>query len=108
MQKQINMRKTLEHLEKTELIDNSFDLVRGDFSTMEAEEILNHLLAEKISFHEKRSHSSLIRLGYADEFSLKRVVELKETKKRLNELVNEAKSQGKNIRIASDITVAII
>lgn len=102
------MRKTIEHLEKTELIDGSFHLVRGDFSAIEAEEILNHLLAEKISFHEKRSHSSLIRFGHADQTSIDRVMELQESKKRLNELVNEAKSQGKNIRINSDITVAII
>jgi hypothetical protein len=102
------MRKTIEHLEKLELTEGVFDLVRGDFNATEAEEILNHLVAEKISFHEKRSHSSLIRLGHADEASLKRVVELKETKKRLNELVKEAKSQGKKVRIASDIAVAII
>ncbi|WP_086539703.1 hypothetical protein [Algoriphagus antarcticus] len=84
------------------------DLVRGNFSPEDALEIINHLIAEKINFHEMRSFSSKIRFGEVDQNSEVRIKELKQSKASINVLISNAKEQGKTLKIESTISVELI
>lgn len=84
------------------------DLIRGEFSPEDAQEIINHMISKKISFHELRNFSSEIRFGNSDDFSQKRCEELKESQLTLSEVIQKAKEQGKMIRLESHISIEII
>ncbi len=85
-----------------------FDLVKGDFSPEDALEINNHLILKKINFHEVRSFSHLMKFGLADESSLKRIKELKQDKEAIQNLVLQAREQGKTLRIKATISIELI
>lgn len=87
---------------------NQHDLIKGEFSPEDASEIINHLFAKKINFHERRNFSDEIRLGEVDQTSKERIKELKQSKASLNEFLSYAKEQGKTLRIKSSISVEII
>ncbi|MEN2280886.1 hypothetical protein AAGF08_02025 [Algoriphagus sp. SE2] len=99
---------TTEVFEKDVKKINDQDLIKGDFSPEEASEIINHLFAKKINFHERKNFSDEIRFGEVDNNSKERIKELKKCKASLNEFMELAKKQGKNLRIKSSISVEII
>ncbi|WP_296700725.1 hypothetical protein [Algoriphagus sp.] len=84
------------------------ELIKGDFSPENASEIINHLFAKKINYHERKNFSHEIRFGEVDQNSKERIMELKECKALLNDFLVQAKEQGKNLRIYSSISVEII
>lgn len=84
------------------------ELIRGEFSPSDAQEIINHMISKKINFHEMRNFSSEVTSGKRDEFSIKRTSELKQSLNSLNEVIQNAKSEGKSIRIESHISIEII
>lgn len=102
------MMNTTQLSESTMSETNQHDLIKGEFSPEDASEIINHLFAKKINFHERRNFSDEIRLGEVDQNSKERIQELKESKALLNEFLKYAKEQGKNLRIESTISVEII
>lgn len=102
------MKKTIIKTEKSEVLQKDFDLIRGEYTAEDAQEILNNLITHKIHFHERKSFSSQIRYGHTDEKSLSRVKQLQHNRELINEIINEANSLNKNIRITSKITVEII
>ncbi len=87
---------------------NRQDLIKGEFSPEDASEIINHLFAKKINFHEIKNFSNEIRFGEADLKSKERIIELKEGKASLNEFLKDAREKGKNLRIVSSISVETI
>jgi hypothetical protein len=99
---------------KLELTDNKladkadFDLIKGDFTTDEASEILNYLIDKKIRFHRLKRFSTEIRFGGIDENSEQRCEELKESKTSMNEFIQLAKKQGRTLRIKSSLSIEII
>ena len=102
------MMTNTEVLEKTAIAKDEQALIKGDFSPEDATEIINHLINNKIRFHEVRSFSSEIRLGKTDPSSIQRAEELRESKEVLNELITCAQEQGRNLRISSTIAIEII
>ena len=92
----------------TDLKKDNQDLIRGEFSPSDAQEIVNHMISKKISFHELRNFSSEIRFGQSDDFSQKRCEELKESQISLSEVIQKAEEQGKKIRLESKISIVII
>jgi 2-hydroxy-3-keto-5-methylthiopentenyl-1-phosphate phosphatase len=102
------MMNTTELNESTISKVNEHDLIKGNFSPEDASEIINHLFAKKINFHERRNFSDEIRLGEVDQNSKERIKELKQSKASLNEFLRDAKEQGKSLRIVSSISVEII
>jgi len=82
-----------------------FDLIKGEFDPEEALEIVNHMLQKKIHFHANRDFRSQIKEGVRDEFSLERIEQLKEIREELQNQINEAKIQGKNLSVHASITI---
>ncbi|HSF54262.1 MAG TPA: hypothetical protein VLA71_10940 [Algoriphagus sp.] len=96
-------------LNQTVMTDsNQQDLIRGDFSPEDAKEIINHLFSEKINFHGVKSFSNKIRFGEVDHNSERRIIELKQSKDALNEMIKSAKEQGKTLKIESTVSIEII
>ncbi len=89
----------LNQKEVLELVKS--ELIKGDFTPDDASEIINTMITKKIDFHRARNFSSEIRFGKKDEKSLARAEELEKSKRAINEVINLAKEQNKNIRIDS-------
>lgn len=91
-----------------EIEKGHFDLIKGDFMPDDALEVCNHLILKKINFHEVRSFSHLIKFGFTDQSSLKRIEELKLDKESIKDLVLQAREQGKTLRIKATISIELI
>lgn len=102
------MRNPILKSEEREIIENSFPLINGEFTPEDAREILNHLIMEKINFHDRKNLSSQIRYGYKDENSIVRVDQLKKGKLFANEAVKIAENKNRKVRITSSIKIEII
>jgi len=88
--------------------EDLFELINGAFDPEEASEILGHLIEKKINFHGKKDFSSQIRFGTNDGHSLRRIAELKEAKGRILEIVENAKAENQQLRIAATISISPI
>jgi hypothetical protein len=95
-------------MEKVLVNKQTEDLVRGEYSAVEAKEIVSNLISQKINFHNLRDFSSLERYGKRDENSLKRIEELKESRESMLEIIDMAKEEGKTVKINSNITIELI
>ena len=86
----------------------AFDLIKGEFSAEEAQEILMHMLHKKISFHEMKIFSKDIRFGETDEVSIKRIEELRKTKNECKAFLKEAIESGRKLRVKTYTEIEII
>lgn len=102
------MTTTTQVMESTVTQEKEHDLVRGEYSASDAQEIINHLISKKINFHEMRNFSHEIRFGEVDQSSIKRTKELIQARETMNEVIKEAQTTGKNLRIKSTISIEII
>lgn len=101
------MKTTLEN-PTTFAKTNHLQLISGDFGPSEAEEIVNELLSKKINFNSLKNFSSQVRFGQDDAHALQRIEELNQALETFKEILQEAKGQGKNLRIRSTITIDLI
>lgn len=92
---------------KTPKTTNQLDLIKGQFTADEAKEILTNIFVAKIKFHELKNFSTQIRTGNSDTFSQERIVFLSEELKKIELIVNEAKSLNKKLILKSEIMVSI-
>ncbi|MCH3884510.1 hypothetical protein [Tenacibaculum aquimarinum] len=90
-------------------VTHKVQLVNGDFTATEAQEVVNSLLNEKISFH--RLH----RLGMTEanndcdtSFDGSRISELRQEKEDFKAFYQEALAAGKKVRINGILNVEII
>lgn len=90
------------------ITDNDQVLILGEFSPEDAREIINHMITEKINYHGVRSFSNKVRFGEVDYDSERRIVELTNSRNALNTIIQNAKDQGKTLKIESNITIEII
>jgi len=86
----------------------TYDLIKGEFSPTEASEIVNDLFTKKINFNEVKNFSQLIRFGSKDPVIVQRISELKLSQQNARELINEAKDNGKKLRVSSTISIEFI
>lgn len=101
------MDKTLE-IQTTEKDKLAFDLIKGEFTADEAKDILMHMVQKKIDFHEMKIFSEDVRFGIKDNFSLERVEELRVSKNKVKEIIEDAQAKGQKVRIKSNIQIEII
>lgn len=80
-------------------------LIDGKFSANEAKEILLNMINNKIQFHTNRDFSSEIRFGTPEVDSRERLIELRETKKKILSLLKEAENKGQILQIRSSIEI---
>ncbi|TKB99293.1 hypothetical protein [Pedobacter cryotolerans] len=85
-----------------------FKFIDGNFSALESREILKNVFTSKIQFHQIKNFSSQERNGKDDEHSLHRIVELKESIENVVSFLEEARKQGKQLEIKSEIQVTIL
>jgi len=88
---------------------NDVLLVKGDFLPAEAADVLLSLLNDKIKFHTVR----LLNRRHDDTIedplnSQRRIVELKEAKNTITDLVVSARNKGQRLRIFSTIGIESI
>ena len=86
---------------------NQLNLIKGQFTADEAKEILTNIFVAKIKFHELKNFSTQIRTGNSDTFSQERIVFLSEELKKIELIVNEAKSLNKKLILKSEIMVSL-
>ena len=98
--------KTTNFMENT-ITTNQLDLIKGQFTADEAKEILTTIFLAKMKFHELKNFSTQIRTGKPDSFSQERMLFLGEELKKIELIVNEAKSLNKKLHLKSDISVSL-
>ena len=90
------------------IAEANYDLIKGEFSHEEAADIFNDLFYTKINFNEQRRFSQDIRFGEYDPRIDKRLAELRAAKKEVLERVEEAKAQGKTLKVSATINIELI
>ena len=85
----------------------TIELIKGSFTADEAREILLQMLNNKIKFHDLKNWSSMERFGKSDVFSEERLKSLKESRKKLEQLLAESISGEETITINSTIEINI-
>ena len=83
-------------------------LVEGNFSNEEAKEVLMNIFSAKINFHETKNFSSKERFGKPDTTAEKRIPELKMELEKVLQVVLEAKSNNKKLKITSKIEISLL
>lgn len=99
---------SIQSVKITDLRKDEQELIRGEFDASDAKEIIDHIISKKINFHKLRSFGSEIKTGEGDEFSKKRILELKASQASLEEVIRNASAEGKRVRIESHISIEII
>ena len=83
-------------------------LIEGKFSDDELQEILNSIFFSKINFHNLKNWSSQERYGKDDETAQKRIPELRNEMKKLQEILTEAKARNKRLLVTSKINISLL
>ncbi len=91
------------------LTDQKIKLLEGTFNPSEATDILNTFIDKKINFH-KLQRLSVIEQNCDDETPhlYSRIDELMNAKESIKEIIMEAKKEGWDLRIESDIHITLI
>lgn len=84
------------------------ELVKGVFTPLDAQYIMDHLISEKISFHKLQNLSHQERFGKENHESIDRIVALKKTKKEIQKIIIHAIEMGKNLKIEANINVELV
>ncbi len=87
-----------EYVEKIQLIE-------GTFNPIEAADVLLSLVSYKIKFHNLQLLNLDENQQISREQSEKRIAELKEAKKRITQIIMEARNSGIGLEISSDINI---
>ena len=97
---------TLLHLiNKPMSTSESLLLLKGHFTAEEAREILIDLFHAKIHFHERKNFSSQVRFGCTDRVATERIPELKESLRRVQELVDQAAGSNRKMIVTSTVHI---
>ena len=101
-------RKLNQHLNQIDMkASQEFKLIKGTFSTDDAESVLLALLNHKIKYHQGLIFSNEERYGKDNSNSVRRIEELKGTRANLRAFLEEAKIQGFNIEIQGDVKLTL-
>ncbi len=91
-----------------ELENETYDLVKGEFTPEDALEIVSNLFTQKVNFHEMRSFSQNIRFGCEDPSTKERLAELRKSRDEAITVIKEAMEEGKAIRVNSTLSLEIL
>lgn len=89
-------------------MENTFEVIKGNFKPDEAKDILMTLINKKIDFHNLKNLSSEIHFNKPDQKSKERIKALKEISAQIKELVKNAKEDDCEIAIDSTIQLALV
>jgi hypothetical protein len=85
-----------------------FDLVKGDFTTSDASEIVSDLIDKKINFHNVKNFSQEVRFNSEDQNSKQRILELKLAQEEAKNLIDKANKAGKSIRVNCFVSIEFV
>lgn len=88
--------------------DTGFKLVKGEFTTAEAREVLTSLINSKLRFHSKKNLQSYERFGKTDSNSEQRIQELKHLRKQLLEDLGKAMEEDCMVDLQANITLKFL
>lgn len=91
-------------MEKT----HNLKLIEGEFTPLEARKVIFDLISSKISYHSLEAFSIKERFNGDVSDSVKRIEELKDTRKRLEEIITYTSEKGLNLKIESAIEISFI
>ena len=86
---------------------SEYKLVKGEFNPDEAKDIVNSLINSKINFHNLKDFSENIRFNNDPSLSKKRIEELIELKKRINDLILVATKENSTLEINCNIEIKL-
>ena len=84
---------------------NDITLIKGEFETEEAKDILRNLIDFKIKFHQIKSFNSELKFGEKDARSQARIIELKASMQKMLEIMEEAEANGYSLKIDAKIEI---
>jgi len=84
---------------------NNITLIKGEFETEEAKDILRNLIDFKIKFHQIKSFNSELKFGEKDARSMARIIELKASMQKMLEIMEEAEANGYSLKIDAKINI---
>ncbi|NGP75070.1 hypothetical protein G3570_00380 [Balneolaceae bacterium YR4-1] len=85
-----------------------FELVKGEFTTAEAREVLTNLINSKLRFHSKKNLQAYEQSGKTDPNSESRIQELKQLRKQLLEDLNEAREEDCMVELQASINLKFL
>lgn len=94
-------------MDKKEKVD-AISLIDGLFETEEAKEVLYTLFSDKIKFHQNRIFKLEEKYGKIDERSKNRVEELKASREKLVQLLDNKGTGSTQFQINCDINIHLI
>ncbi|MEP7232335.1 MAG: hypothetical protein ABI691_18885 [Ginsengibacter sp.] len=83
-------------------------LIEGKFSPAEARKVISDLISSKINYHNMEAFSIKERFNGDTSYSEKRIKELKEARKSLEDIVGYAAGKGLKLKVESVIEVIFI
>lgn len=103
-----SMRTMIQMNEKIKDEKIHFDFIKDEFSTSDAQEIIEELIHKKINFYKLKSLSNDIQFGQLDKNAQDRIKELETFKKSIEEQIQIAEKQFKSLKITSQINIEFI
>jgi hypothetical protein len=85
--------------------NSNLTLIDGEFSPVDAKEILKNVFGSKIQFHEMKNFSSKERFGKEDQTSLKRIVQLNNNLERILKVISEAEANNETLIVDAEICI---
>ena len=82
-------------------------LIEGNFTDVEAKEILMNVISTKIQFHSMKNFSSKERFGKVDELSVKRIAALGKSLEAINEFLSQPTVKNHRLKIHATIHLSI-
>jgi DNA-directed RNA polymerase subunit F len=82
-------------------------LIKGDFTILEARDILYNIFSTKINYHQRNNFSHKERFGKEDPIAKKRIPALKKELVKLEKVLDEAIANNSKLVINSEITILL-
>jgi hypothetical protein len=80
-------------------------LMKGEYSSDEAREILFNMFSNKINFHQMKNFSSQERFGKESKTALKRIAQLKKSMLVASKILDKAKKNNETLEILSEVKI---
>ena len=80
-------------------------LMKGEYSSDEAREILFNMFSNKINFHQMKNFSSQERFGKESKTALKRIEQLKKSMLVASKILDKAKKNNETLEILSEVKI---
>ncbi|MGD1944742.1 MAG: hypothetical protein ACFB0A_00390 [Croceivirga sp.] len=89
-------------------VSEIIQLIDGEFTPVEAADVLLSLVAYKIKFHNLQLLNLELNPGISKEQSKRRIAELKQAKHRITKMIIDARNSGASLEINSNICINLI